>query len=334
MEFKLQFWIRLLAGFFLIIIVCVVGIRYFEGYSILNAFWYTTESLTTVGFGDFVPVTVGGKIFMMVMLPVGIGYVLYVLSNGIAMIVEGRVSDVLGRQKMQRKINQLENHILICGAGRVGAEVIYNLKQDQTPFVIIESDHGVVQEFMDQGLLIMEGDATSDEILIGAGIHKARGIIAALPSDADNVFITLTAKELNPGIIVVARANRRDSESKLIRAGADRVVAPEALGGRRMATSILRPATVQFVDTIMYGQGKGIEIEEISVSDNSSLCQQTMRQAAIRDHTGATVIAIVRQGEITVIPGVDESIQPQDILIGIGLRKQLAKLEQLAVGSG
>jgi voltage-gated potassium channel len=333
-EFKLQLWMRLLAGVFLIIVTCVVGIRFFEGYSLLNALWYTIESLTTVGYGDLVPATTGGKIFMMVMLLVGISYVLYVLSNGIAMIVEGRVSDVLGRHKMQRKIDKLENHILICGAGRVGAEVIHHLKQDKATFAVIESDQDVIKELKDQDLLIMEGDATNDDILIGAGIHKARGIIAALPSDADNVFITLTAKELNPNIIVVARANRRDSESKLMRAGADRVVAPEALGGRRMATSILRPATVQFVDTIMNRQGNEIEIEEISVLDNSSVCCQTVGQAAIKDRTGVTVIAIVRQGEIYGVPGDDEFIKPDDVLISIGLREHLVKLEKLAAERG
>ena len=332
-EFKFQLWMRLLAGVVLIIIVGVVGIRFFEGYSLLNALWYIIESLTTVGYGDYVPVTAGGKIFMMVMLLVGIGYMLYVLSNGIAMIVEGRVSDLLGRHSMEKRIAKLENHILICGAGRVGSEVIHHLKQDQVPFVVIERDQGIIQELKGQDLLIMEGDATNDEVLIGAGIHKARGIIAALPSDADNVFISLTAKELNPGIIVVARANRRDSESKLLRAGADRVVAPEALGGRRMAISILRPATVQFVDTIMTRQGNDIEIEEISVPDNSSVCCQTMRQAAIKDRTGATVIAIVRQGEIYGVPGDDEFIKPGDVLISIGLREQLVKLEKLAVES-
>jgi voltage-gated potassium channel len=332
-EFKFQLWMRLLVGVVLIIIVGVVGIRFFEGYSLLNALWYIIESLTTVGYGDYVPVTAGGKIFMMVMLLVGIGYMLYVLSNGIAMIVEGRVSDIFGRHNMERRIAKLENHILICGAGRVGSEVIHHLKQDQVPFVVIEKDQGIIQELKGQDLLIMEGDATNDEVLIGAGIHKARGIIAALPSDADNVFISLTAKELNPGIIVVARANRRDSESKLLRAGADRVVAPEALGGRRMAISILRPATVQFVDTIMTRQGNDIEIEEISVPDNSSVCCQTMRQAAIKDRTGATVIAIVRQGEIYGVPGDDEFIKPGDVLISIGLREQLVKLEKLAVES-
>jgi voltage-gated potassium channel len=321
---------RLLVGVILILAVGVAGIRYFEGYSFLGALWYIVESLTTTSAGT-TPVTPGGMIFMMAMHLIGISFVLYAVSYGMALVVEGRLSDLLGRRKMEKRIARLEKHIIICGAGRVGSEVIYNLKHDQVPFVVIENNSSAMQEFRDQNMLIMEGDATSDEVLVAAGISNARGIVAALPSDADNVFISLTAKELNPGIIVVARANRRDSESKLLRAGADKVVAPEALGGRRMAVSILRPATVQFVDTIMHKLGHDIEIEEITVSEDSVLCNQTMRQAAINEQTGATVISIMRQGDITGVPGADESIKPHDVLISIGQRAQLARLEKLAL---
>ncbi len=334
--FRIRFqpWMRLLVGVVLILAVGVAGIRYFEGYSFLNALWYVVESLTTTGYADIVPVTAGGKIFMMFMRLVGISFVLYIVGNGVALIVEGRLSNLLGRRSMERRIARLENHIIICGAGRVGSEVIHHLTRDQVPFVVVENDQRAIQELKDQNLLIIEGDATTDEILVAAGIQKARGIIASLPSDADNVFITLTAKELNSGVIVVARANRRDSESKLLRAGADRVVAPEALGGRRMVISILKPATVQFVDTIMYREGHDIEIEEITVADDSSLCNQTMRQAAINEQTGATVISIMRQGEITGVPNADEVIKPRDVLIGIGQREQLARLEKLAAEGG
>lgn len=331
-EIKIQQWMRLLAGVVLLIIIGVIGIIYFEGYSFLNALWFVITSLTMNSYGDYVPVTTGGKIFMMITLLVGISFVLYVVGEGVAMIIEGRLSDLLGRCSMERRIAKLEKHILICGAGRVGSEVIHSLKHDQVPFVIIESDQNIIQELKDQDLLIVEGDATDDDVLIEAGVLKARGLIASLPSDADNVFITLTAKELNPGIIVVARANRRDSEGKLLRAGANKVVAPEVLGGRRMAVSILRPATVEFVDTVMHRQGNDIEIEEITVSDKSSLCNQTMRQAAIKDLTGAMVIAIMRDGEIAGVPGADEYIKAQDVLISIGLREQLKILENLSDG--
>ncbi len=333
-KIKIQRWMRLLAGVILVVIIGVVGIRYFEGFSLLNALWFIVESLTTTGYGDFAPVTTGGKIFMMFMLLVGIGLVLYAVGEGMAMLIEGRLSDLLGRHSMERKVAKLEHHILICGAGRVGSEVIHNLKQDQVPFVVIESDQIAIEELRERDLLIVEGDATDDEVLLEAGVLRARGLIASLPSDADNVFITLTAKELNPDIIVVARANRRDSESKLLRAGADRVVAPELLGGRRMAVSILRPATVEFVDTIMHRSGNDIEIEEITVADTSSLCNQTMGQAAIKDRTGALVIAIMRNGDISGIPNDSDLIKARDVLICIGHRDQLISLENLALKNG
>ncbi|MGD0153292.1 MAG: potassium channel protein [Thermacetogeniaceae bacterium] len=333
-EIKIHRWMRLLAGVVLVVIIGVMGIRYFEGYSFLNALWFIIESLTTTGYGDFVPVTASGKIFMMFMLLVGISLVLYVVGEGVAMIIEGRLSDLLGRRSMERKVAKLENHILICGAGRVGSEVIHNLAYDQVPFVVIENDQIIIEELKGRDLLIVEGDATDDEVLLEAGVLRARGLIASLPSDADNVFITLTAKELNPNIIVVARANRRDSESKLLRAGANRVVAPELLGGRRMAVSILRPATVEFVDTIMHRRGNDIEIEEITVADTSSLCNQTLGQAVIKDRTGAMVIAVMRDGEISGVPNDNDLIKARDVLICIGRRDQLGSLENLALKSG
>jgi voltage-gated potassium channel len=322
---------RILLGVILIIAVGVAGIRFFEGYSFFGALWYVIEALTTTGSSDITPVTLGGKIFIMLLRLIGISFVLYAVSYGVALVVEGRLSDLLGRRKMEKIIAKMENHVIICGAGRVGSEVIYNLKHDQVPFVVIESSPSAIQEFQAQNLPIIEGDATNDDILVSAGIGNARGIIAALPSDADNVFISLTAKELNPAITVVARANRRDSESKLLRAGADKVVAPEALGGHRMAVSILRPAAVKFVDTIMNKLGKDIEIEEITVSEDSILCNLTMRQAAINEKTGATVVSIMRHGEIIGVPGANEPIKPFDVLISFGQREQLDKLEKLAV---
>jgi voltage-gated potassium channel len=331
-EANLRRWILLLAGVLLIILIGVVGIRYLEGYSFTNALWFIIVSLTTTGYGDYYPITTGGKIFMMALLLVGISYVLYVVSTSIAMVVEGRLSDLMGRRSMEKKIARMEGHILICGVGRVGIEVIHHLRNDQVPFVAIEINPGIIEEMKDQEVLILEGDATRDDMLLKAGIRKARGIVAALPSDADNVFVTLTAKELNPSIFVVARANRRDSEARLLRAGADKVIAPEAIGGHRMAVSILRPATIDFVDTIMQRKGYDIQLEEIKVSGRSTLKNLSMRQAAINDQTGAMVVAIMRDGEIISVPGGRDLIRAGDTLISIGSREQLDKLERLAVG--
>ncbi len=330
---KVPQWARLLAWLFLIILVSVVGIIYLEGYSFLDALWFTIVSLTAIGYGDIVPVTQAGKIFTMIVILFGIGFVLYVLGTGFAVIVEGRLSEVLGRQSMQRKITKLEGHIIICGAGRVGRQVVERFQHDKIPFVVIENDESVVREMREQGILVLEGDATADSTLIEAGIHRARGLIAALPSDADNVFITLTCKGLNPGIKVAARANREDSESKLLRAGADKVIAPEAIGGRRLAISILKPATVEFVETILHDHRAEIEIEEIVVLSQSLLVNKTIREARIQDKTGALIVAIKRENEFIGVPRADEEIRANDLLIAIGTNEQLTRLEAFAGGN-
>ncbi|HHW42022.1 MAG TPA: potassium channel protein [Syntrophomonadaceae bacterium] len=330
---KVPLWARLLACLLLIILLSVFGIKYLEGYSFLDALWFTVVSLTAVGYGDIVPVTPAGKIFTMIFTLFGIGFVLYVLGTGFAVIVEGRLSEVLGRQSMQRKISKLDNHIIICGAGRVGREVIERFQHDKIPFVVIENDESVVREMREQGILVLEGDATADSTLIEAGIHRARGLIATLPSDADNVFITLTCKELNPGIKVAARASREDSESKLMRAGADKVIAPEAIGGRRLAISILKPATVEFVDTILHDHRTEIEIEEIVVLSESPLVNKSIRESRILDKTGTLIIAIKREDEFIGVPRADEEIRANDLLIAIGTGEQLTKLEAYAGGN-
>lgn len=326
-------WLRLLGGILIIILIGVLGIKFFEGYSFLEALWFIIVSLTTTGYGDYVPVTTAGRVFIMVLLVIGIGFVLYAFGSGVGMIVEGKLADVFGRRGMLKRIAKLEGHILICGAGRVGRQVIQRLKKEDVPFVVIESEPSIVRELREQGILVLEGDATADHTLLEAGIQKARGLIAALPSDADNVFVTLTGKELNPEIVIVARANKEGAESKLIRAGADKVIAPEAIGGRRMAASILRPATVEFVETIMHNHGAEIEIEEIAVSGRSPLIGKTLRDSRIKERTGAMIIAIMREGEIVGVPRADEEIKTHDLLIAIGTRGQLALLENLAAGT-
>lgn len=331
-EIRQQF-VRLAIGILVIILVGVLGIIYIEGYSPLEAIWFIIVSLTTTGYGDFVPVSKSGRILVMVLLVVGIGFVLYGLGNGVALVVEGKLSDILGRHGMKRKISKLEGHIIICGAGRVGRQVIQRLIREEVSFVVIESDQGIVHQLWEQGILVLEGDATIDENLLDAGIKKAHGLVAALPSDADNVFITLTSKELNPQIVVVARASKEESENKLIRAGADKVIVPEAIGGRRMAVSILKPATVEFIEIIMHNHGTEIEIEEVAISSNSSLINKTLRKSQIKEQTGTMIIAIMREGEIIAAPRADEVLKSHDLLIAIGTRSQLVKLENLAAGN-
>ncbi len=310
--------------------VGVLGTILTERLSLLDALWFVIVSLTTTGYGDIVPVTPAGRFFVMLLLLSGVGFLLYAFGTGVALLVEGKLGEVMEWRGMKRRIGQLKNHIVVCGAGRVGQQVVRRLHQEGIPFVVVEKDAQAARRLREEGFLVVEGDATLEETLREAGVPSARGLVAALPSDADNVFIVLTGKELNPRLVIVARANKEGSEGKLRRAGADRVVAPEAIGGRRMAASILKPATVEFVDTVMHSHGAPIEIEEITVSPGSQLANKTLRQAQVKDQTGAMIIAIMRAGELIAPPGADELIRENDLLIAIGTQEQLGQLEKLA----
>ncbi len=259
-----------------------IGFMYLEGLTFFNAVYFTVATMTTVGFGDITPLTAGGKILSMVIMIVGVGIALYFASTIVAVAIEGDLADIFGRRKMYKKLEALSNHIIICGAGRVGYQVIDRLQKEDVQFVVIEQDEAIVEGLRDQGILAMAGDATQDSLLVSVGIGRARGLISALPEDAQNVFVTLTSKGLNPDLPVVARMDRMDSESKLRRAGADKVISPAILGGRRMAISILKPASVDYVETLMHDKEE-IEIEEIKISVASKLVNKSLSDSGIKE---------------------------------------------------
>ncbi|HEX3030799.1 MAG TPA: NAD-binding protein, partial [Bacillota bacterium] len=226
----------------------------------------------------------------------------------------------------------LNNHVIICGAGRVGSEVVQRLSEEKVPFVVIDQHQEAIEELCEKGFLCIHGDATEDEVLIEAGIHRARGIISALSGDANNVFVTLTSKGLNPSINVVARAERIESEDKLLRAGASKVIAPSVIGGRQMASSILRPVSVDFIETVIYAKGLEMEFEEILVQKSCSLCNTTMQDSQIKQKSGAMIVAIQRADKFIVNPDITESILPEDLLLVLGTRAQLVLLEEMTGG--
>lgn len=253
----------------------------------------------------------------------------YALSLILSSIVEIQVNRILGRSDIKQKISELKNHNIVCGAGRVGTNVIDVLMKENVPFCLIEENEEIVNSLLNQGLLALQGDATKDELLIQAGIQHARGVISALSEDAYNVYVTLTAKAINPGLTVVARAERPESVEKLKRAGADKVIAPAQIGGQRMAAAILKPVSVDLVDTLFTSRSIQVQIEELIVRNDSPICGRELRDVFSRDDHNVIVVAIIRGEEVIINPMAREIIHPEDVLVVIGGRQDLEKLEKM-----
>ncbi|HEX3030785.1 MAG TPA: NAD-binding protein [Bacillota bacterium] len=315
-----------------IVAVGVAGFIIIEDYTFIQAIWMTIITITTVGFGVVKPLSVPGQIFTILLIITGAGSVAYAFGTLIGIVMEGHLKNAVGRKSMEKKIANLNNHVIICGAGRVGSEVIQRLTEEKVPFVVIDHHQEAIEELWEKGFLAIHGDATEDELLIQAGICRARGIISALSGDANNVFVTLTAKGLNPSITVVARAERIESEEKLRRAGASKVIAPSVIGGRQMASFILRPVSVDFFESVIYAKGLEMEFEEILVEETSSLCNATMQSSQIKQKSGAMVVAILRDEKFITNPDITELILPNDLLLVLGTRFQLDVLEDMAGG--
>jgi len=300
-----------------------------EGWSILDSLYVTVQTLTTVGFGDLTPRTLLGRTFATLFMMVGVGVVLYALTSTVQTIVH---SELFARYGHSRKMSKLRNHFIICGAGRVGSHLIRSLRTVEDIFVVIESDQKRAEALMDAGMIVLFRDATLEESLIEAGVEHARGLATCLPDDADNVYVVLTARDLNPGIHIVARAAAEQAESKLIRAGANRVVAPTIIGGHRMAMALTKPAVGDFLDSVTANHLE-LGFEQLEVDAVSSLVHRKLSETVIRSELNIVVVSIRRNnGEIIFNPSGETRIESGDMLIAIGNAESLARLNTLARG--
>jgi len=310
----------------IVIVVGVLGLMYFENWPLLTAVWATIVSLSTTGYRDIVPVTIGGRIFMMILIVAGVGVVAYSLGAIVSITIESQINRMMGRNTMEKTIRALNNHIIICGAGRVGMSVLEIIRGENIPYVLLEQNPETVARLQVEGIVAMAGDASDDEVLLRAGIQRARGIITALSQDPYNVFVTLSARALNPSLHIVARAERQETVDKLKRAGADRVITPAQLAGQRMATAMLKPASVQLVDTLFATHNIEVQIEEINVAPGSPLVNTSIRNIN-RDDSNVIIVAVIRGDNIIVSPRANTKIEAGDILIAMGSREDLSKLE-------
>jgi len=311
------------------IAVGTVVFHLLEGWSILDSVYVTVQTVTTVGFGDLTPRTAVGRAFATLFMMVGVGIVLYALTSTVQTIVH---SELFARYGHSRKMSKLRNHFIICGAGRVGSHLVRSIREVEGAFVVIESDQKKAEALMDEGVAVLLRDATLEESLVEAGVEHARGLATCLPDDADNVYVVLTARDLNPGIHIVARAAAEQAETKLIRAGANRVVAPTIIGGHRMAMALTKPAVGDFLDSVTANQLE-LGFEQLEVDSVSSLVGRKLSETVIRSELNIVVVSIRRNdGEIIFNPSGETKIESGDMLIAIGTAESLARLNAVARG--
>jgi len=314
------------------IILGTLGFRLIEGWSLVDSFYVTVQTLTTVGYGDLPPRSVAGRGFAVVVMLIGVGGVALAASTIVQSVVQSEIVSAFGERRQSKRMSKLHGHYIICGSGRVGSHLVRDLQQANTEFVIVENDGQRAAEFSQRGLHVLVGDATLEETLKSAGVERARGLAACLPNDADNVYVVLTSRDLNPSLHIVARAAEEQAEAKLMRAGANHVVAPTIIGGHRMAISLTKPAVGEFFDSIT-GSKIGLSFEQVLVEDGSPLVHQVLRETPIRAELDIVIISIRRaNGETVFNPAGDTVIENGDILIAIGRVEALSRLNEMAIG--
>jgi voltage-gated potassium channel len=303
------------------------------GFGLLDAVYQTVTTVSTVGFREVRPLGAAGQLFTIALILIGVGTALYTFGVLLESLIEGHLRQHLGRRRMDREIAQMNGHVIICGWGRVGRACAQYVKVTGQLTVVVDRDASRLEGLPYPTVL---GDVTDDEVLDGAGISRARALVAALDTDADNVFVTLSSRALRPDMVIIARARTEASQSKLIRAGADRVVNPQLIGGRRMAAFALQPHVAEFLDVVMHDEALEFRIEQIHITTGSALVGRSLQDAALATTTGALLLAIRTgtTGAFRANPAPITLLDPDTILIVLGTPAQLAALRRVTGDEG
>ena len=328
---------RLARRFVLIVVAIVttlsigtIGFTVIDGYPPFDAFYMTLTTMTTVGYGEIHPLSYAGRVFNSFLIVFGVTTIFIAIGAMTQTIIELEFGDAIGKRRNKRMIDNLKDHYIICGYGRVGRGAAHELRHAGVPFVVVDNNPDRVERAMLAGMLAVAADSTQDETLRLVGIERARGLVAALATDADNLFVLLSAKGLNPQIYVATRAAEEGAEAKMRRAGADAVFAPYAMTGHRLAQSLLRPHVVQFLDFTTKDVGEDIAIEQVRVSGASEMVSKTIKEMQLRKEVGVIVMAIRKEsGEMVFNPPAETAVQGGDYLIVMGRPGNLRTLETL-----
>jgi len=299
-----------------------------EGWDFLDAVYMTVITLTTVGYGEVHEVSRIGQIYTILLIFIGVAFFLFVAGSVVQFMVEGRIRIILGRRSLDKKIDRLKNHYIVCGYGRIGRVLCNQLKRKPMDLVVIDKNLELIPIFDDDKVLYVSGDASDEAILHKAGILRAKGLIAVLATDTENVFLVLTARQLNPDLYIIARASRDESKSKLQAAGANRVESPYEMGAVSMAQRIIRPTVTNFLNLAFAHKRKDIQMEEIPVNSSSGLINVMLKDTGIRQQFNLIIIAIKKpDGSMMFNPSYETVIEAGDTVIAVGQEGNLQKLE-------
>jgi voltage-gated potassium channel len=313
-----------------IVVVGTVGYVFLEHWTILQSIYMVVITIFTVGFQEVRPLSPTGEILTMFIIISGVGTAIYAAGKAVDIIVEGEMTGYRRRKRMDKKIKEMKNHYIICGFGRVGHNVAQVFESSGIPYVVIDSKKETLEELDERNVPTIIGDATSDSILLEAGIQSAKGLIACSDSDVANVYVTLSARVLKPNLNIVARAGIKDTEKKLLMAGANRVISPYFMAGVRMAALVTRPVASDFLDLMTHAGQIDFSLYEIAIPENSPLVHRSVAEAAIRNSSGALVLAIKRaDGTFNLHPTAASRIERDDVLVVIGTQEQFEKLEHM-----
>jgi voltage-gated potassium channel len=305
------------------------GYMTIEGWNISDALYMTVITLASVGFREVHDLSAIGRMFTIILIIGGVGTVAYALTAGAKIILEGELQEVYWRRRLGKKISELKDHYIICGYGRMGRIICRELREKNVRFVVVEKQQDILNETDD--LLIFHGDATKDETLKQLGIEKAQGLVTVLPTDAENLFVVLSARGLNTSLFIVARAGEEGSEQKLLRAGADKVVSPYHIGGLRIAHTVLKPAVVDFIEFATKSGNLDLQMEEVQIKESSALVGKSLDECGIGRELGIIIVAIKKpNGEMRFNPTFRSSIKAGDTLIALGEISKLKALEEIA----
>jgi voltage-gated potassium channel len=328
---RLRQFLLTLAVPVLLVVAGTGGYALLEGWPLFDALYMTVITITTVGFMEVHPLSPGGRVFTSLLALGGVFTLFYAATSMIRSVVTGEVGGSLGRQRMERRLADLSSHAIVCGYGRMGRLVCSEFAHLGMPFVIVDQQAALLADFRVPHGIALPGDATDDHVLRKAGVERAKVLVTVAASDAANLYITMSARLLSEKLFIVARSEESESEPKLLRAGANRVVSPYVIGGQRMAMAVLRPNVMDFIELATRSDYLELQIEEAKIEPGSALAGRSLKDSRLRQELGIIIVAIRKpDGKMMFNPPPEATIEPSDLLITLGHREQLDRLEALA----